>query len=151
MNIAIGSTSTNPVKLNAVKAAVEKFYPTEKHQLRFVNVKSGVSDQPLTDVEAIAGAKRRASQSQKRIKSDLGFGLEGGTVEIEKIVFLQGWVAIYGDGKYSLASSIKIELPSVIAGEVLEGKEELGDIADRHFKPPPLFSARPPVKETPRH
>ena len=53
MKIAVGSE--NPVKINAVKHAFKLVWPKKKWEVIGVKVTSGVSDQPMSDVESIKG------------------------------------------------------------------------------------------------
>ena len=85
--------STNPVKINAVKIAVQKNWP--QAIVEGFSVPSGVSAQPVTDNETKLGATNRARAAlqagQEKFASDpsfaqaeivLGIGLEGGVCEV---------------------------------------------------------------------
>ena len=63
MRVAVGST--NPAKIKAVKAAFQKVWPDKKWVVEGVEVKSGVSDQPMSTSESIKGATNRAKRSLK--------------------------------------------------------------------------------------
>ncbi|KKS04790.1 MAG: putative non-canonical purine NTP phosphatase [Candidatus Curtissbacteria bacterium GW2011_GWA2_41_24] len=76
MKIAVGST--NPVKIEAAKRAFGKVWPKKKLEIVGIEVPSGVSQQPMTDKEAVKGARNRAKVAIKSARADFGVGLEGG-------------------------------------------------------------------------
>jgi hypothetical protein len=51
--------STNPVKVNAAKAAFLKCFPTTAFEFTSVEVATGVSTQPMTDLETETGIRLR--------------------------------------------------------------------------------------------
>ena len=61
MKVAIGST--NPVKIAAVKSAFKKVWPNKKFTFKGIKVNSGVSHQPMSDIESIKGAGNRAKKA----------------------------------------------------------------------------------------
>src|SRR3990172_10902579 len=126
MKIAVGST--NPVKIAAVQNIVKKVWP--EATIVSVEVKHGTSIQPKTDEEAIKGATDRAKLSLQQAAADLGFGLEGNTVDTSHGMFLSGWVVIVDkNGNKGIASNGGILLPEKIANEVRKGRE-LGPVTD---------------------
>ena len=80
MNIAVGSL--NPVKLAAVKEAFSIVWPDTVWDVIGVEVISGVSAQPMSDIESIKGAINRAKISITELEADYGVGLEGGLQKI---------------------------------------------------------------------
>lgn len=52
--------STNPVKINAARRAFERLFPDDQFEVVGEEVKSGVSDQPMSDEETLRGATNRA-------------------------------------------------------------------------------------------
>lgn len=132
MKVAIGST--NPVKISAVKSAFKKVWPKEKFTFISVAVSSGVSKQPMSDLESIKGAKNRARRSLKNAKADFGVGLEGGVGKIGKYWFDCGWIfVVHKNGMEGIGSSIRMHTPERMMKMINKGKE-LGDVDDILFK-----------------
>ena len=75
--IAVGST--NPVKVGAVRAVMERLGGAG--DVSGVSVPSGVPDQPWGDEQTIRGALARARAAREVSDADLGVGIEGGVVE----------------------------------------------------------------------
>ncbi len=126
MLIAVGTT--NPVKIEAVRSAIQKLWHNAKVQ--GIYAESGVSHQPKGDEEAIRGAINRAKSALEKLDADFGFGLEGTVVETKHGMFLCGWVAVVDkNGKLGLACTSKIELPEKVAKEIRKGRE-LGPVMD---------------------
>src|SRR3989344_4029632 len=92
MKVAVGSK--NPVKIEAVKRAFEIIWPEKKWDVLGVEVSSGVSNQPMSDLESIKGATTRAKRAIKALKADFGVGLEGGLQKIKKDWFDCGWIVV---------------------------------------------------------
>ena len=132
MKIAVGST--NPVKIKATEAAFKKVWPNKKWQVVGLEIESGVSSQPMSDIESIKGATNRAKGALKKAKADFGVGIEGGLEKIKNKWFDSGWVVIVDKyGVIGIGSSIKMETPSLIIKKVKTGKE-IGFIDDEIFK-----------------
>lgn len=124
--VAVGSL--NPVKIAAVNAAVQRVWPMAV--VVGVAVESGVSSQPLSDEEAIAGATQRARLARAVGSADLGVGLEGNTVDTGYGMFTTGWAAVTDRvGTVSLGSSGRLPLPDFVAQAVRQG-QELGPLMD---------------------
>lgn len=126
MLVAVGTT--NPAKIEAVRAAVQRVW--KNVEVRSVFANSKVSLQPRSDEEAIRGAINRAKNALKKLNADFGFGLEGTVVETKHGMFLCGWVAaVDKSGRLGLACTSKIELPERVAEEIRKGRE-LGPVMD---------------------
>lgn len=124
--VAVGSL--NPVKIAAVRAVVRRVWPGAV--VVGVAVDSGVSLQPLSDEEAIAGATQRARLARIAGAGDLGVGLEGNTVDTGYGMFTTGWAVVADqDGTVSLGSSGRLPLPALVAQAVRQGRE-LGPLMD---------------------
>lgn len=124
--IAVGST--NPAKVSAVESVAARIWPDA--QVAGFSVSSGVSDQPMTDEEAIAGALNRARGALEAMDADLGIGLEGSTADSPRGMYLCGWVAaISREGVESVAGGGRVMLPDVIAQRLRAGCE-LGPVMD---------------------
>ena len=131
MNVVVGST--NPVKVKAVSLAFQIVWPEESWEVSGVEVDSGVSDQPMSDKEAITGARNRAVRAFKAKGANFAVGLEGGLQEFEGKWFDSGWVVVRDNkGKEGIGAAIRIEMPSTMMDMIGEGKE-LGDVDDFFF------------------
>lgn len=129
MKIVVGSK--NKVKILAVENTMKRIYPDQEIVLEGISVPSGISDQPMSDEEAIIGAKNRAKLALEDLQADFGFGLEGAVCEVGNMMFLTGWVAVcYRDGREGLASGARTELPKKVVEELRKGQKELGTIMD---------------------
>jgi inosine/xanthosine triphosphatase len=125
-SVAVGSL--NPVKIAAVRAVVQRVWP--EAVVAGAAVESGVSHQPLSDEEAIAGATQRAHLARTAGDADLGVGLEGNTVDTTYGMFTTGWAAVTDQaGTLSLGSSGRLPLPGRVAHGVRQGCE-LGPLMD---------------------
>lgn len=128
MKIIVGSK--NPVKVESVKEAFQKYWP--EAVVNGIEVKSGVSEQPQSEEETTRGARQRAILALKSDTSaDYGVGLEGGVTEVEGKLFECAWVAIVDrNGNEGLAGGLYFELPEKIASEIRKGGE-LGPLMDK--------------------
>ncbi|MGE7604627.1 DUF84 family protein [Peribacillus sp. NPDC097675] len=126
MKIAVGST--NPAKVQAV---MEIF---KEADVISVQVESEVSDQPFSDEETLNGAVNRARNCLIERDADIGIGLEGGVVKMERGLFVCNWGAmVTKDGDIFIAGGARIPLPERIAKR-LENGEELGPVMDDFTK-----------------
>lgn len=71
IKVTIGSS--NLVKVNAVKFAFESNWPEEDFEFSEIEVSSGVSEQPMSDLETRLGAKNRALSVLAQTDADYGF------------------------------------------------------------------------------
>ena len=132
MNVVVGST--NPVKVGAVLRAFKVVWPEESWEVTGVEVDSGVSDQPMSDTETIAGARNRAMEALRIREADFTVGLEGGLQEFEGKWFDSAWIIVRDkNGKEGVGSTIRIEMPKAMMDMINAGKE-LGDVDDFFFK-----------------
>ena len=125
--IAVGST--NPVKIEAVRAAIGRIAPHA--EVQGVAVESGVRDQPWGDDETIRGAVARARAARDALGAEWGVGIEGGVIDEDgTIVRTCAWAAIVGrDGKPGVGGSLSLELPPQVGALVRSGME-LGHAMD---------------------
>ena len=126
MHLAVGST--NPVKVEAVERSLSRFDPT----VVAVAVDSGVSEQPWSVAETVAGAENRARHALERTDdATYGVGLEGGDAEFEGVPGLQlvMWAAVTDGSRLERASGPTLRLPDRVARR-LEAGEELGPVMD---------------------
>jgi inosine/xanthosine triphosphatase len=131
MKVAIGSK--NPVKIASVQDAFELVWPDPIFDFEGIDVASGVSDQPMTDVESIKGATNRAQRALDALQADYGVGLEGGIQQIGDEYFDCGWIVVLDkQGKKGIGSSIRMIVPPKMIRLIKEG-EELGTVVDMVF------------------
>lgn len=131
MKIAVGSR--NPVKIEAVKRAFEKVFPETSWEVEGVDVSSEVSDQPMSDIESITGARNRATKSRDALNADYGVGLEGGLQQIGDDWFDCGWMVIINkEGIEGIGSTVRMHTPDKMIAMVQEGME-LGHVNDKLF------------------
>jgi inosine/xanthosine triphosphatase len=131
-NIKIAVGSLNPVKIKAVDNAFKKI--SHNYEIIGINVESGVSMQPLSDIEAVKGAENRAIGALTSLNADYGIGLEGAAIELPWGMFLTGWVVIIDkNGLIGRASGSRIPLPDSIAEKIRMGME-LGPLMDYLLK-----------------
>jgi len=121
--------STNPVKIAAVRAVLERAGVNAR--IEGVAVASGVSEQPVGDAETIRGATQRARAALDATGADLAVGLEGGVVEEEDGMRTCAWASVVGrDGRVGVGGSLAMMLPERVAALVRDGVE-LGHAMDR--------------------
>lgn len=134
--------SKNPVKVDSVKEAFHKYWP--EAVVIGNEVESGVSAQPMSELETMNGARQRAYKVlEMNSEAEYGVGIEGGVTELNPTspswmgmhggkgrLFECAWVAIVDrTGKEGLAGGLYFELPEKIAKKIKSGGE-LGPIMD---------------------
>jgi inosine/xanthosine triphosphatase len=125
--VAVGST--NPVKIAAVRAVLERAGVNAR--IEGVEVASGVSEQPVGDAETIRGATQRARAALDATDADLAVGLEGGVVEEGDGMRTCAWASVVArDGRVGVGGSLAMMLPDRVAALVRDGVE-LGHAMDR--------------------
>ncbi len=135
--IVVGST--NPVKIEAVRRVAQRVWRAV--HVEGIAAESGVSVQPLSDEESIAGAIQRAQQALALHKATLpadgswaetlGVGVEGNTVDTAYGMFSTAWIAVIDTtGQIGLGSSGRFALPDSVAAAIRDGGE-LGPLMDQ--------------------
>ncbi len=126
--------STNPVKIRAALEGFQHMFPGQTFQAHGVSVPSGVSHQPMTDAETLAGARNRAFNAQNaHPEADFWAGIEGGVDEVGGEMHAFAWVVILGrENAYGEARSASFLLPRVLVDLIHQGVE-LGEADDRIF------------------
>ncbi len=126
--------STNPVKMEAVKAAFDSYWP-HKFEFLGMSVPSGVSDQPLTDEETLIGARNRVAAIKQEInQADFWVGVEGGVqLNNSGIYDAFGWMVIANSQQESISRSASFSLSKSMT-EKLQNGMELGPLMDEIFK-----------------
>ncbi|MBA2369795.1 MAG: DUF84 family protein [Candidatus Protochlamydia sp.] len=120
IEIAIGST--NPVKIQAVKNALND----EDICVTPCSASSKVRPQPLSDEETLHGAINRAKDCLEKTEAAFAIGLEAGVVFLQNEVYLCHWGAIVDRNQNTyFTNGPLILLPaeygnSLLAGENLE-------------------------------
>jgi inosine/xanthosine triphosphatase len=121
--------STNPVKIAAVRAVLERAGCSAR--VEGLAVASGVADQPIGDAETIRGATQRARAALDASGADIAVGLEGGVVEEDGFMRTCAWAAVVSrDGRVGVGGSLAMILPDRVASLVRNGVE-LGHAMDR--------------------
>jgi inosine/xanthosine triphosphatase len=140
--LAVGST--RKPKLGAVEEAVREIAPLLGAEAEFEvigrEVESGVGHTPASREDSMKGARQRAEalirlERSEVAKWDYFVGLEGGLDSVVESgvrrVFLESW-AYVSDGKSGhFGRSGGVEVPEILAYEVLANGTELGEAIDR--------------------
>jgi inosine/xanthosine triphosphatase len=140
--IAVGSI--RKPKLAAVRGALDQiagaFSPETSFEVIGVEVETGVSHTPSSRDELMRGARQRAEvlqsvAKQKREPWSYFIGLEGGLDAVEENgqqrVFLESWAYVSNGQRGHFGRSGAVELPQVLADEVLRRGTELSIAIDR--------------------
>lgn len=116
--------STNKAKKAAIQFSLSRIFPSKPCQVTGSSVPSGVTDQPMSNVETITGAENRARAVLKLNPTcDYAIGIEGGIEKIGNRHFESGWVCVI-DGKTGVAgfgSSGRFELSEKIMEMIYGG------------------------------
>jgi len=139
--IAVGSTRRP--KLLAVEEALalcsDSLAPQGRVEIQGYEVASGVSHTPTSRAELMQGARQRAEALQCLLQqtgtlADYFVGLEGGLDVVSenaaRHVFLESWAYVSDATHGHFGCSGSIELPEVLADEVLTRGTELGVAID---------------------
>lgn len=126
--------SKNPVKIKAVQAGFEKFFPSENFSFSGIDVPSNVSSQPMNHAETKEGAHNRALNAKIfEAHADYWVGIEGGVEANEEGMESFAWIFILDKNKVGVAKTASFFLPKRIVQLVQEGKE-LGEANDIIFE-----------------
>ena len=125
--------SNNPVKIDAVRLGFQSVFPDQPFAVSGLSVPSGVSVQPMTDVETLAGARKRAENARAAApEADFWAGVEGGVESAADGMQAFAWVVVLGPRQIGEARTGMFFLPPEIARLVREGVE-LGTADDIVF------------------
>jgi inosine/xanthosine triphosphatase len=131
MYVVVGST--NPVKLGAVRTGFGRVWPDRARRVEGCVAPSGVADQPMSDAEALRGARHRARHAMAAIGGDFAVGLEAGLDRLQQQWFNAGWVVVVNAaGVEGVASTLRMAVPETVMRLVHEGRE-LGQACDMVF------------------
>ncbi len=126
--------SKNPVKVNAVKLGFEQMLSDQKFDFEGIGVPSGVSDQPMSNLETYNGAFNRAKNAMSKVPSaDYWVGIEGGIEMQEKDMGAFAWIVILSSTQSGKARTGTFFLPPKISS-LVQGGMELGDADDIVFQ-----------------
>jgi len=129
----IAVASANPVKIKAARRGFERMFPDQQFTIQSVIAPSGVSHQPLTSMETLAGARNRIANAFALYPTaDYWIGIEGGVEEEDGMMTAFAWVAVRTADRIGQARSGAFALPPAVADLVREGKE-LGEADDIIF------------------
>lgn len=126
-------SSQNPVKIQATLNGFDQMFPDQTFAADTVSVPSGVSDQPMSDEEALRGAMNRADGARQAApEADYWVGIEGGSEEMDGEIAAFAWVVVRDRGSLGKSRTAAFFLPNQIAELMRQGKE-LGDADDIVF------------------
>jgi len=126
--------SKNPVKIDAVKRGFEKMFEGIEFEFLGVSVPSGVSDQPMTSMETLQGAKNRAQNAQKEVpEADYWVGVEGGCEDSLEGMEAFAWAVVHSMDRMGKGKTGVFFLPEKIRVLVQSGIE-LGVADDMVFQ-----------------
>jgi inosine/xanthosine triphosphatase len=125
--------SSNPVKINAVQAGFDRVFGVGTHRAEGRVTPSGVSVQPGTDEETLAGARNRAENARKtHPEAEFWAGVEGGVEDGPDGMLVFAWIVVLGRTQAGEARTGAFLLPPEVARLVRAG-HELGDADDIVF------------------
>lgn len=133
IQVVVGST--NPVKVQATKSALEQLFPNADIQCHGCHAPSGVADQPMTAAETLQGAINRVEYCQSALeinKADLYIAIEGGVDNFTYGSATFAYVVIAHKSQRLVGRSALLPLPPIVYRALNEG-EELGHVMDRLF------------------
>jgi inosine/xanthosine triphosphatase len=128
MRVAIGSM--NPVKIASVRGACGQLWPDHNWIFEAVAAPSGVSPQPMSDEEARAGARTRATYAQEHWDADYGVGIEGGLQKVEGYWFNSAWVVVVDRiGTEGMSNTTSVAVPDGLL-PLIDAGHELREACD---------------------
>lgn len=132
MHIVVASN--NPVKMRAALTGFQRMFPAATFTIQGEVLPSGVSAQPMTDAETLAGALGRVENARLAFpNADYWVGIEGGIEDEGAEMSAFAWVVICGsDGRTGKGRSGSFYLPPSLA-ELIRSGVELGEADDRVF------------------
>lgn len=129
----IAIASTNPVKIKSVKAAFTTVFPSSTYSYIGLQVDSGVSPQPLSDIETLNGAVNRATAAKtSRPDADYWIGLEAGIEKIHHLYHSFAWIALRYQDQLEISRTATFSLPPSVSQLIDQGLE-LGHAIDQIY------------------
>jgi inosine/xanthosine triphosphatase len=120
MIVAVGST--NPTKTDPVKKVFTHHF--KKVKVVGVDVKSGISDQPMSSDEMFKGALNRAKSALSKIpRATYGVGIEGG-IHKYSYGYFENSIVVIADkkGAIGIGASAGLVLPGKVLKKINSGK-----------------------------
>lgn len=125
MKIIVGST--NPAKIQAVKAAFNQVFTNVDLEIKGVKAESGVAEQPMTEQETLTGAHNRIKSAQALVPdADYYVSIEGGVEVKEEKLMLFGWAVVEQAGKTGQGRSATYEAPPFFYEMIVGQGNDLG-------------------------
>ena len=125
--------STNPVKIDAVRRALERMFPQQAWTVCGRDLPSGVPDQPMSDAETLQGALNRARNARNAVPdAQLWLGIEGGLEPVGEVLRCFAWVQMLTPDSAGRSRTATHDLPDEVARLVRAGLE-LGSANDHVF------------------
>ncbi len=127
-------SSKNPVKRAAAEQGFAAMFAGQSFTFETVSVPSGVSDQPMSDVETLQGARNRMHAAREAVpNAAFWVGIEGGcSIENDQLIVF-AWVTVLSTEHYGESRTAIFTLPQEVATLVKSGIE-LGHADDMIFK-----------------
>lgn len=126
--------SANPVKIEAVRRAVQQVFPDQEIICTGKAVSSDIPDQPVGVSQTLEGAVNRVNKlKQQDYAADFYVGIEGGIHKLEKDWYAFAWMYIESsEGVVGKAMTGFFQLPPAIVA-LLDKGMELGHASDAVF------------------
>jgi inosine/xanthosine triphosphatase len=127
--------STNPPKLEGVRAALAAFF--REVTIEGIDVESGVPDQPLGFEEIVEGARNRAEGARRGVACDLAVGYEDGLVTLPGSLgswFNIGCAAVSDGVRISLGLSSGFSYPPACSEPAVAERQPVGALFDRLWR-----------------
>lgn len=128
--------SLNPVKVQAIQSGFQQLFPDTEFSWQAVSVPSGVSAQPVGDIETWQGAANRVTYAQdQNPEAEYWAAIEGGVqFDADNAMSAFAWVVVHSRAAQltGKARSAAFYLPPAIA-KLVQGGMELGDADDIIF------------------
>ncbi len=121
------AATINPAKIEAITAAFHDLFGEQHCRIEGVDVDSGVSKQPLGNLETRTGARQRVMTArQVRPEANFWVGIEAGIED--DMTF--AWIVVENNVQRGEARSASLMLPPVIMEGIHHGRE-LGEEMER--------------------
>ena len=126
--------STNPVKVAAVREGFSTMWPDRSFEYVSVSAPSGVSAQPMTNLETRVGAYNRVNAAYDTLSGVYHVGIEGGLEEDGLGFNVFAWVVVRSGNVYSRSRTGSFLLPPKISYLIKYEGKELSEADDIVFK-----------------
>lgn len=121
------AATTNPAKIKAIQLAFADTFGADQCRIESVDVASGVSMQPIGNVETRTGARQRVMEArQVRPEADFWVGVEAGIEE--NMTF--AWMTIENPQTRGESRSASLMLPETILQGIRAGRELGSEMAE---------------------